>query len=386
MPDIGFFAPEKTGYAFDGYYSQNNNKKYYEMRVMNDEETARLNLLDEAMVEKIVPIGGLIWNISSNTKLYGRWENNPLECDSTYAAFCDSQFNQHVDVHLVHGKTKINPISIDGYEFDHFTYLNRNYSKDDYINTQLYRGYSGNIYLDGTIAAYYTKSCVATGTLITLADGRQVPVEQLTGSEMLLVWNLHTGRFDTAPILFIDSDPVIQHKVINLTFSDGTTVKVISEHGFWDINLNKYVYLDENASQYIGHWFNKQTDDCRGYVSVQLVNVVIDTEFTATYSPVTYGHLCYYVNGMLSMPGGISGLFNIFEVDGETMTYNATMMAEDIANYGLFTYEEFSLLIPISEDVFNAINAQYFKVAIGKGMVTVEQLANLYQRYAEFLD
>lgn len=93
--------------------------------------------------------------------------------------------------------------------------------------------------------------------MITLADGRQVPVETLTGNERLLVWNLHTGKFDTAPILFIDSDPARLYKIINLYFSDGSSVKVISEHAFWDIDLNQYVYLREDATQYIGHWFQK---------------------------------------------------------------------------------------------------------------------------------
>lgn len=73
---------------------------------------------------------------------------------------------------------------------------------------------------------------MAEGTLITLADGSQVPVENLTGGEMLLVWNLYTGSFDIAPILVIDSDALKQYEVIKLTFSDGTTVDVISEHGF----------------------------------------------------------------------------------------------------------------------------------------------------------
>ena len=73
-----------------------------------------------------------------------------------------------------------------------------------------------------------------------------MPVETLTGNEMLLVWNLHTGSFDTAPILSIDSDEAREYQIINLYFSDGTHVKVISEHGFWDFDLNRYVYLDAN--------------------------------------------------------------------------------------------------------------------------------------------
>ena len=155
-------------------------------------------------------------------------------------------------------------------------------------------------------AIYEKDSCVAEGTMITLADGSQKAVEDLTGDEELLVWNMLTGEFDSAPIVFIDSEPERYYEVINLYFSDGTTVKVISEHAFWDINLNKYVYLRSDAAQYIGHWFNKQTIDENGnmvYTEVQLTNVVVQQEYTSAWSPVTYGHLCYYVNGMLSMPG-----------------------------------------------------------------------------------
>ena len=231
-------------------------------------------------------------------------------------------------------------------------------------------------------------TCIAAGTLITLADGTQKAVEDLTGNEMLLVWNLQTGQFDSAPILFIDSDPAAEYSVINLYFSDGTQTKVISEHGFWDHDLNKYVYLDKDAAQYIGHWFNiLSTDEDGNRVTekVQLVNVVIQNEYTVAYSPVTYGHLCYYVNGMLSMPGGIEGLFNIFEADAETMKYDEAQMQADIAQYGLFTYEEFAEIFPISEEVFEAFNGQYLKVAMGKGLIDAEGLQILIERYAEFL-
>ena len=230
-------------------------------------------------------------------------------------------------------------------------------------------------------------SCLAAGTLITLADGSQKAVEELTGNEMLLVWNMKTGTYDTAPIMFIDSDPIHTNDIINLHFSDETTVKVIYEHGFWDFDLNSYVYLDENAEEYVGHWFNKQTTDAAGnytWEKVQLTEVTFTQEYTTAWSPVTYGHLCYFVNGMLSMPGGIDGLFNIFEVDSETLTYNTEAMNADIEEYGLFTYEEFYEMYPISEEVFDAFNGEYLKVAIGKGLITYERIGELIERYAEF--
>ena len=229
--------------------------------------------------------------------------------------------------------------------------------------------------------------CIADGTYITLADGSKKLVEQLTGEEMLLVWNLKTGSFDVAPILFIDHDPAQMYEVVNLYFSDGTSVKVITEHGFFDVTLNKYVYLDYTASQYIGHWFNKQSMNADGSLSwtqVQLTNVVISQEYTNAWSPVTYEHLCYYVNDMLSMPGGITGLFNIFDVDSTTMKYDEASMLTDIQTYGLFTYEEFAQLVMVPEAMFEAVNGQYLKVAIGKGMITIEDIQQLVVRYQEF--
>lgn len=230
----------------------------------------------------------------------------------------------------------------------------------------------------------HNEMCVSEGTLITLADGSQKAVEDLTGNEELLVWNMFTGDFDSAPVLFIDSDEQRFYQIVNLYFSDGTSVKVIGEHAFWNKDLNEYVFLRTDADQYIGDAFVKQTINENGeMVSSEaiLTDVVVTTEYTTAWSPVTYGHLCYYVNGVLSMPGATEGLINIFDVDPDTMRYDDEAMNQDIATYGLFTYEEFNALIPVSEEIFNAFNGQYLKVAIGKGLTSLNELAMLIEKY-----
>lgn len=254
--------------------------------------------------------------------------------------------------------------------------------------------FSGTQYMDlaaapsGTLYAKWTENaCVAAGTLITLADGRQVPVESLTGNEMLLVWNLFTGEFDVAPILFIDSEAAGMYEVVTLAFSDGTTLKVIDEHALWDFDLNEYVFMRSDAAKYIGHWFNKQTYDADGnmvYTRVQLTGVTVTEEYTSAWSPVTYGHLCFYVNGMLSMPGATTGLINIFEVDPDTLTIDEEQYLADIEMYGLFTYEEFAALYPVPEEIFDAFGGQYLKVAMGKGLLTEDMISILINRYSEF--
>ena len=225
--------------------------------------------------------------------------------------------------------------------------------------------------------------CVTEDTLITLADGTQKRVDQLTGKEQLLVWNLETGKLDSAPIMFIDSEERTINEVIHLYFSDGTEVKVMAEHGFWDYDLNKYLYLDKNASMYIGHTFAKQDGD--KLTKVKLVGVDIKSEMSKAYSPVTVGHLCYFVNGMLSMPGGVGGLFNIFDVDPTTMTYDYEAMQRDIEKYGLFTYEEMNAIVPLSEEMFIAAGGKYLKISIGKGNMTIDDLIYMVNRYKEFI-
>ena len=227
-------------------------------------------------------------------------------------------------------------------------------------------------------------SCVTPDTLITLANGTQVRVDSLTGNEELLVWNMETGKLDKASIMFVDSDAEAEVDVIKLHFSDGTVVNVIYEHGFWDYDLNKYVYLDKNAADYIGHTFAKQNGDT--LEKVQLVDVVIETEVTPAWSPVTAGHLCYFVNGMLSMPGGVGGLFNIFDVNPETMTYDYEQMEKDIETYGLYTYEELNAICPLSEDMFNAAGGAYLKISIGKGNLAEEELFAMINRYSKFFN
>ena len=82
------------------------------------------------------------------------------------------------------------------------------------------------------------------------------------------------------------------------------------------------------------------------------------------------------------MAGGISGLFNIFDVDTETMTYDSVKMQADIEKYGLFTYEDFEGIIP--ESAYYAFNGAWLKVAIGKGNLTWEYIEYLAERYARF--
>lgn len=225
--------------------------------------------------------------------------------------------------------------------------------------------------------------CITPDTLITLSDNSQVRVDELQGDEELLVWNLETGSFDSAPIMFIDSDAEAMYNVIKLRFEDNTEVKVIYEHGFWDYDLNKYVYiLEHNAYDFIGHTFAKQNGNL--LEKVKLIDVEIVPTLTTAWSPITAVHLGYFVNGMMSMPGGTNSFINMFDFDEETITYDTEAMERDIETYGLYTYEELNAICALPEELFYGANAQYLKVSIAKGLMTLDELIykiNMFRDY-----
>lgn len=227
----------------------------------------------------------------------------------------------------------------------------------------------------------HTKSstCVTPDTLITLANGSKVRVDSLTGNEELLVWNHETGKLDKAPVAYIvNHDAVVaNHEVYHLNFSNGKTVKIIGEHVFFDTTLNKYVALDSNSADYIGHEFLGLAGN--GVEKVKLVSVVKKTYKTSAYEVVSYKHLTCFTNDMLSTSAYLDQLLNVFDINTNTFAYDMQSVARDIETYGLYTYADFEGLI--SEEAFELYNAKYLKIAIGKGYITWEDILDLIDIY-----
>ena len=217
--------------------------------------------------------------------------------------------------------------------------------------------------------------CIIAGTRVLLADGSWIKVEDIKAGDYLLVFNHETGEYDVSIVVFNDTDEEMEVDVINLYFSDGTYIGVVSEHGFFDMDLMQYVYITKyNYLDFVGHRFYSingiYTLD-GAYVTKQIVRF---------YSPVTAVTLNYFVEGFLSMPGGIPGLFNIFAYSKENLQYDQELMAQDIETYGLFTYEDFKDYIPY--EIYEVFNGAYLKVAIGKGILTFEDVLYYVERYS----
>ena len=218
--------------------------------------------------------------------------------------------------------------------------------------------------------------CIVEETLISMADGTQKKVEDLKVGDSVLVFNHATGQLDVSQIVVNvhESQKAVECSVINLIFNNGQKTRISFEHGFFDVDLNEYVYINEsNYQSMIGHRFY-MIDGSAGI----LTDAYITNEVVRVYSPVTYKHLNIFSDNLLSIGGDLRGLFNIFELD-EEMKINIEKMNEDIEKYGLFTYDEWDEYL--SYEQFIAFNVKYLKVSIGKGLVTKEEIIRYIESY-----
>ena len=225
--------------------------------------------------------------------------------------------------------------------------------------------------------------CFAKGTMITVADGSQVAVENLKVGDAVLVFNHSTGAVDISPISFIFYDGQKEYNVLKLNFDGAASVEVLYAHGFFDTGLRKYVLIDpENVKEFIGHKFYRVVCENGAYrkEAVTLTDFELYRKETECYSVLTAGHINNIVNGMLAVTDDIKGLYNVFELDSD-YKYDEAQMAADIEKYGLFTYDDWRDYA--TEEQFDAFNGACLKVAIGKGLVTVEEIVGYINRFLQ---
>ena len=322
---------------------------------------------------------GATYTPTANTTLYAQWTAMP-----TYTITIGSQSNATVTV----DKTST-------YEGDTVS-VTVTFSKNNSKSLTV-KDASGNTVLSKSDAGTYTftmpasnvtieassSGCFAEGTLITLADGTQKPIEEITYDDYLLAWDFNTGKYVVTVPSLIESYDIGEYRVINLNFADGTTVRVVTEHGFFDVEANNFVYIDEtNVDSYVGHNFVKVAPNGT-YESVELVGYEVTVENVRYYTIQTAIYNNCIAENMFTLTSPPEMLdndewFDYFEI-GEGMKYDEEKMQADIAKYGLYTYEDFAEYVTYEQ--FIAFNGPYLKVLVGRGVLTFEQILELIATY-----
>ena len=272
---------------------------------------------------------------------------------------------------VVSGKLCFTSPSVTANRSEHFTWIEYSYTDNAGETYYFVIGYRAQ--------AQTYKSCVTSDTLVMLADGTQKRIDEITYEDQLLVWNFFEGKYDVVPSAIIFNHGKDNYRVLNLTFDDGTTVKVIHNHGFFDIEKNEFIYIsEENVNNYIGDHFVKM--DCDGRTSVKLVGYTMTEEYTGCYSIQSAVHINFMVEGMFSQTiPEYEGWFDYFEI-GDDMKYDEAKMQADIEKYGLYEYEVFAGY-GVTYEQFIAFNGPYLKVLVGRGVVTFDQILELISTY-----
>lgn len=233
------------------------------------------------------------------------------------------------------------------------------------------------------------RSCLVEGTLITLADGTQKRIEDITADDMLLVFNHETGKFEARHITYVDhmGEAASNCRVLNLVFSDGTVLRIVGTHGVYDMTLNKYVYISEyNVSDFLGHIFYTAEYDGEKFVGgkLELVDAYVTEEFVRVYSPITVYEANCFANNLLTVTplmDGVESLIDIFDFD-ENMIFDMDKKQAEVAENGLYTYEDFAEYY--SREEFDYLisfierESQFFKISLAKGRVEKEDIIKLF--------
>ena len=138
--------------------------------------------------------------------------------------------------------------------------------------------------------------CLTGDTLITLEDGMEIPVSELKDDGRIQVWDFETGELSSAPLTaFVKRSNPDGFDVIRVELEDGSNVGVIVGHLFFDLTLGKFVEVNTEHQDFVGHEFVKVIDG--KVVPVKVTAIRGGGKETECYAPQADGSWNYLAGG-----------------------------------------------------------------------------------------
>ncbi len=223
--------------------------------------------------------------------------------------------------------------------------------------------------------------CFTSDALVTLADGSQKRIDELEFTDKILVWDFFTGDYAEKDISILVNHGEGMYNIANLKFDDGTVLRIIADHGVFDYDLNKFVYITvDNMDEYVGHRF-VQYNANGDYNIVTLTEAYKTEELTSAWSVSSAETSNAFASGLLTVAPP-EDFYNWIEMDGK-LTYDAEQFAKDVETYGLYTYEDFKDYVTYEQ--FIDWNGAYLKIPVEKGLLTFEYILELIDLYVKWM-
>ncbi|MBR1486179.1 MAG: hypothetical protein IJ597_02860, partial [Synergistaceae bacterium] len=192
-----------------------------------------------------------------------------------------------------------------------------------------------------TVVTQKQRSCVTGDTIVTLADGEKVPVRDLKDDDEILVWDFDKGEVTSASLMaFFRGCDLDGRDVFKIMFEDGSNIGIVHEHLFFDFNVGKFVAVNAENLNYVGHEFAKVNEDGE-IVKVKVAGIVKDGKVTDSYAPQPERHWNFLANGFISGNDGQLGFVNRFEFDTDAMKYDEKEKKADLLTFGTCGYDLF---------------------------------------------
>lgn len=153
--------------------------------------------------------------------------------------------------------------------------------------------------------------CLAEGTLITLADGSQKQIENITHDDLLRVWNFDLGEYSEALPLWI-KQPQTASGYHRIRFSNDTELKLVgsypNSHRIFNKESGMFTYASTDDTPVGTTTFADSEND------VYVVSKEFIEESVTYYNIFSQYHMNVFANGILTS----TGFNNLYEIQNMT--------------------------------------------------------------------
>jgi hypothetical protein len=135
--------------------------------------------------------------------------------------------------------------------------------------------------------------CLVEGTLITLSDNTTKVIEDIMMTDKITVWDFDNGVITSAlPLWIKKTETSTQYNL--LTFSDGSTLKTVSQHRIFNKEAGAFTYPMTEATPIGTTTINVHGEE------ITLVDKCIIIDTVNYYNVITDYHLNLYADGILT--------------------------------------------------------------------------------------